>query len=271
MGACARGQRCGIEAWEDGQTYLESRGRGVEGRPVIRPVTSDRHGVRLLRTRDTISGPPSPAWPQRTRYSSVSPMSRIDFDPAQTTTTGVSLRLMRSLEMSKPVCATSVASRTSRNGTRTRLGPSVHSADSSSREDLDASEVSDGHRARDRRPADHLLLAAVPCQRRFSSLELIHGTLTTAAPSSRRPTFQSDLPPSLLASKPFSAKNASSFSDKPTLIRPPMMAIVAGVTPCARRMFSHCSGRSTECGGGRPGESGRQRLRSARQVRTDRG
>jgi hypothetical protein len=39
---------------------------------------------------------------ERTRYSRVNPISRIDFDPAQTTTTGVSLSEMRSLEISKP-------------------------------------------------------------------------------------------------------------------------------------------------------------------------
>lgn len=81
--------------------------------------------------------------------------------------------------------------------------------------------------------------------------------LTTAAANSLRPTFHKFLPPSLLASKPFSARNASWALVNPTLILPSIIAIVAGVTPCCRRIASHSRGRLMEWGGGRP--AGRER------------
>jgi len=42
---------------------------------------------------------------ERTRYSRVRPISRIDFEPAHTTATGVSLSEIKSDEISKPAHA----------------------------------------------------------------------------------------------------------------------------------------------------------------------
>lgn len=61
--------------------------------------------------------------------------------------------------------------------------------------------------------------------------ERSHLTLVTTAPSSLRPTFHRDAPPSFRAAKPFSANRAKSAFVTPTLILPSMIAMVAGVTP----------------------------------------
>lgn len=92
-----------------------------------------------------------------TRYSSVNPISRIDFDPAQTTATGVSLSDCRSLEMSKPEQRrqrSPVSFRNSFGHHRVKLTSfrsPMNSSDSSGTEHLDPCQMRNGHRPAHRR------------------------------------------------------------------------------------------------------------------------
>lgn len=82
------------------------------------------------------------------------------FEPAQTTATGVSLREMRSDEMSKPACSVHQYARGKWKGDmseRTRFCASVHTANAARREDLDARQMRDSHCPRDGRSAMYTL------------------------------------------------------------------------------------------------------------------
>lgn len=126
--------------------------------------------------------------------------------------------------------------------------------------------MSDRHRARHSRPANNALpntnTRPVSAHSITSQPVTRWLTLITAAASSLLPTFHRLSPPSFLAAKPISASRSSSASVRPTLMRPSMMAIVAGVTPWLRRIASHSLGRLDEWGGGKPAHA---RLRGSAQ------
>lgn len=98
MGSTDSGFKVKCAQFEWNSLYLESARSAVECRELIRPVRNDRYTKRFLKPLS--AGPTVACHGRRTRYSSVRPMSNMDFTPAETKPTGQRVNSWRSAEMS---------------------------------------------------------------------------------------------------------------------------------------------------------------------------